>query len=715
MQRFRMVPVLLPVLLHVGCAEPRQNGSSPGARNAGANASGADVGAKPASIAVDPGSPHGASASKSAAHVFTPRPHPPHRPIVAHPVRLDSLPPLRTALDSCFGAERDTVLRPLPPSPAPPPRPRRAPTYGGADPSSEGAVVGGVVGGVAPSAPAPAPSAAAPSGLGRGAGGAAPPSAQSSAAPSAQSSAGRREAVAAPEHRAEAKRAPSDAAKAKESVARGRAERDDRAVAEQAPEPAVPPSGYYDWGAAVYLSNDDSMSLSSAQRVIYAIDRFLPISPSHVRPHELLNYFSFDTAPLAPESAFSVLAELQPKPGEAGIYTLALSVAGRDPSREERRHGALTFVVDRSGSMHAEGRMDYLKRGLRRMTEELKPGDIVNLVLFDDRVCAPLENFVVGRDRMDLLERTIARIAPRGSTNLHAGLERGYALANASYQTTHSNRVVLITDALANAGETDPDAMALIAENYDRRRIRLSAVGVGTEFNDALLDGLTERGRGAYVFLGSGAEVDAVFGHRFTSLIETVANDVHFRLHLPPSLAMNVFYGEESSVHKEDVLPIHYFAGTSQLFLSDLRARDGELRLEDGIMLSVEYENAETDAAEVEEFAFRLGDINGTFRNIPKARLVMSFIDGVADTLKSAPLRVAHRAGGWEDDHAWQQCERGRESLAQQARAVSEDREVARVVRLWDKYCSRYQPRERVRQPVRREPPRGGDVWPSAE
>ena len=40
---------------------------------------------------------------------------------------------------------------------------------------------------------------------------------------------------------------------------------------------------------------------------------------------------------------------------------------------------------------------------------------------------------------------------------------------------------------------------------YDSRRIRLSGVGVGSSFNDYLLDRLTERGKGAYVFLGSDA------------------------------------------------------------------------------------------------------------------------------------------------------------------------------------------------------------------
>jgi Ca-activated chloride channel family protein len=499
-------------------------------------------------------------------------------------------------------------------------------------------------------------------------------------------------------------RVAEEAAK-KEQPAERAVEREQARAAAEAPT-------YDDYGASIYLSNDDTMSLSSAQRVMFAIDRFLPIPSDHIRPHELLNYFSFETAPVAPTNDFSVYAEIAPKPGQPGIYTLGLSVNGRDLTKAERRNTALTFVVDRSGSMSSEGRMDYLKRGLLRMTGELKRGDLVNLVVFDHEACTPLENFVVGRDPMQALTGTIQKLAPRGSTDVDSGLRLGYSLADKAYQPTHSNRVVLITDALANTGVTDPEMISMISSHYDKRRIRLSGVGVGTEFNDGLLDRLTERGKGAYVFLGSPSEVDAVFGDRFVSLIETTANDVHFKLHLPPSLRMNVFYGEESSTVKQDVQAIHYFAGTSQLFLSDLMSKTPELRRQDSVMLSVEYENPETGEPQFEEFAWQLGEIGRRSDMVRKGRLVMSFIDGLADTVRSAPTRSDFRFGGWVDASASEQCARGRSSLAEQSRGFAGDAEVQRVVALWDKYCSRY---EEVRTPIHRTPPRGADVWPSAQ
>src|SRR5690606_11042974 len=108
-------------------------------------------------------------------------------------------------------------------------------------------------------------------------------------------------------------------------------------------------------------------SLSSAQRVAFAIDEVLPLPPEHVRRHELLNYFSFRTDPVEPGHDFSVRAELAPSERSPGLQTLALSIAGRPMGREGRRNAVLTLVVDRSGSMKSEGRMEFLKRGLLRM------------------------------------------------------------------------------------------------------------------------------------------------------------------------------------------------------------------------------------------------------------------------------------------------------------------------------------------------------------
>ncbi len=653
-------------------------------------------------------------------HVFTPRPHPAriHEPPPAPD--MARLPPLVDQTTTCFASaveEPPTWTRPSrggKKRTKKKKRKRRPPGFvpygggkggGGSKPSksskSSGGVPGGVVGGVSGGVLGGA------SGSGRVDKRDTKPSRRPKPKTKSKDRAPKAEPAPAPEAEP-----PPPAVMEMDDADPSAALPDDRAAGEAQGPVAIATDhdeGFDDWGSVTYLSNDDTMSLSSAQRVIYAIDNFLPLPAEHIRPHELLNYFSFQTTPVGRDDDFSVDASIAPDPHEEGIYSLAMAVKGRPLSLEDRRNTNLSIVIDRSGSMSADGRMEYLKRGLNTMMGELKRGDMVHLVFFDDEVCTPVKNFVVGRDRPQVLHNAINRLEPRGSTNLHDGLRSGYELADRSYQSTYSNRVVMITDAIVNTGVTDSQLISTVSKFYDDRRIRLSGVGVGRDFNDALLDKLTERGKGAYVFLGSEAEVDAVFGPRFTSLIETTALDVHFRLHLPPSLRMNTFYGEESSTFKEDVQAIHYFANTSQLFLSDLMAKGGQLRGQDSVMLTVEYEDPETGDERVEEYAFNLGEISEGAANVRKGRMIMHFVDGLAwMAARNQPSAWGRRDGSWDDADAWEACEAGREQLATMARGLDGDPEVRRVTELWDKYCARY---SRPVDSNRRPPP---DTWPSA-
>lgn len=452
--------------------------------------------------------------------------------------------------------------------------------------------------------------------------------------------------------------------------------------------PAEMPPADEGWGQAIYVSNDDSMSLSSAQRVAFAVENFEPLLPGDVRPHELLNW-AFGNMRASTDSShdFAVEGDVLSR-SEDGLHTMALAVHGRRVGREGRRHAAITLVVDQSGSMKRDGRMDFVRRGLLRMIRELKQGDIVNLVTFDNKVCPRLTNFVVGRDDTAILTREIMRIKPRGATNMHAALDRGYAIADASYQPTYSNRVLLVTDALANRGITDPRTLSMVTDFYDARRIRLSGIGVGKEFNDALLDALTEKGRGAYVFLGSEQVVDQVFGERFVSLVETIANDVHFRLHLPPTLRAQRFHGEQASTIRSEVQAVHFFADTSQVLMVDVEAWQGQLRPVDDVMLEIEYQEPETGDLRIEQHVVHLNEAIDSGRGYAaNGKLVLAFADGLTTLSHRPPPRgFQARPGGWPDAGAIRICADVREEML----SIADASWQRSAVDVWDRFCSRY-------------------------
>ena len=240
---------------------------------------------------------------------------------------------------------------------------------------------------------------------------------------------------------------------------------------------------------------------------------------------------------------------------------------------------------------------------------------------------------------------------------------------------------------LTNTGTIDERLIAEVGRQYDRLGIRLSGIGVGADFNDELLDRLTERGKGAYVFVGSEGVVDRVFRDGFVSLVETIATDVRFRLDLPASLALERFYGEEASADRSRVQAIHYFAGTTQLFLSDLALGEREPEATDEVKLTIEYVDPTTGTATEKTFAFRIGDVlTDPTRNVHKARLLMAWarhLSKIADHQDTTDREQTAKAVD--------ECREAQSDLESRARSLAGDTDVARVRELMDMVCERFE------------------------
>ncbi|MCA9638910.1 MAG: VWA domain-containing protein, partial [Myxococcales bacterium] len=187
------------------------------------------------------------------------------------------------------------------------------------------------------------------------------------------------------------------------------------------------------------------------------------------------------------------------------------------------------------GSMGGEP-MHLLRESVRHVAGQLRSGDVVSLVQWDTSQGIVLQGHVVaGPDDPTLLE-AIENLDAGGGTDLFAGLTTAYALAESSYIQGGINRVVLISDGGANAGVTSINLIANAAEAEDGGGIYLIGVGVGEaeDYSDALMDTVTDAGKGAYLFIDNASEAALQFGpERFVSNVAVAARNVQMAVTLP--------------------------------------------------------------------------------------------------------------------------------------------------------------------------------------
>ncbi|MFK7989879.1 MAG: hypothetical protein AB8I08_27920, partial [Sandaracinaceae bacterium] len=134
------------------------------------------------------------------------------------------------------------------------------------------------------------------------------------------------------------------------------------------------------------------------------------------------------------------------------------------------------------------------------------------------------------------LSAAIDRLAPRRGTNPGSGLDAGSAERARLALSGFVPRVVLLTDAMANVGETDLHRIGGYAERADRAGIGLSAIGVGLQYDDQVLVEMTRRGQGNHYFLDSPDEIDRVFRRELAGMLEDVADDVRLTFQPRPGI-----------------------------------------------------------------------------------------------------------------------------------------------------------------------------------
>ncbi len=243
----------------------------------------------------------------------------------------------------------------------------------------------------------------------------------------------------------------------------------------------------------------------------------------------------------------------------------------------------LGLVIDRSGSMAEAGKLIEVKRALEAFLGRLRPQDRVALITYDSEATLDAASCLLGDGRW--LRDAIAAIEPGGATNLHGGLMLGLREVAAHAARDSSNRVLLLTDGIANRGETNAERILADAGAFTAEDVDLSTIGVGRNLDVALLDRLARGGRGLFHYVADAQDVQKVFVEEHEGLVAPVARRVALHVELPRDLELVRVIGHEFKQSRDRLevdLP-NLNRGATGVVLVVCRARSrssaGELRL----------------------------------------------------------------------------------------------------------------------------------------
>jgi len=209
----------------------------------------------------------------------------------------------------------------------------------------------------------------------------------------------------------------------------------------------------------------------------------------------------------------------------------------------------VSLVIDRSGSMQADNKLVKVKTALRKFIQGLREEDFLSIVGYDSEARVILSAQKVGE--IYNLDHIIQSIYPGGSTNLHGGLMLGYQEVAKHLSATTTNKVILLTDGIANRGVTDPEQIVEDSYAYNLEGIEVSTIGVGNDLNHALLQQIAHKGKGANHFVGNLEEdITKVFDQELEALLAPVAKGVYLELTFPSEVKVKKIYGYEPEFHK---------------------------------------------------------------------------------------------------------------------------------------------------------------------
>ena len=202
---------------------------------------------------------------------------------------------------------------------------------------------------------------------------------------------------------------------------------------------------------------------------------------------------------------------------------LRIDLEGIRHKEIERTPINIAIVIDKSGSMNGN-KLEQAKEAAIMAVERLNEDDYVSIITYSDDVNV----LIPSRPVTDYSEfrRKIRAIRTTGRTALYAGTKRGIDELDHYFDEHRVNRVILLSDGLANVGPSKPSDLERLGQKAAAKGISVTTIGLGLGFNEDLMTKLAYASDGNHAFVRHERDLVDIFNKEFGDVLSVIAQDV---------------------------------------------------------------------------------------------------------------------------------------------------------------------------------------------
>jgi len=211
----------------------------------------------------------------------------------------------------------------------------------------------------------------------------------------------------------------------------------------------------------------------------------------------------------------------------------------------------VAIVLDRSGSMSGQ-KIAQAKNAAVRAIERLNSNDIVSIITYQSTV-----DVLVPATKLTDVEQIrekIASIEAGGSTALFAGVSKGAAELRKFVDKNRVNRVILLSDGLANVGPQSPSELGALGASLIKEGISVTTMGLGLTYNEDLMTQLAQKSDGNHIFIERSSDLVRIFNYEFNDVLSVVAQEVSIKVQCKDGIRPVRVLNSDAEINGQDVV-----------------------------------------------------------------------------------------------------------------------------------------------------------------